>query len=146
MTLSAEAHIRARLMGSADLVALIGDRLEPSASSELSDLPRVVYSLYAADHQEHHGGAAGLVFLGLQFDVFAASQATMVAVCEAIRNRLDGFRGTITTDGESRFFGRIHLDGERDESIPPSDGSDQIIYRRLLDFAISTRESIPTLT
>lgn len=146
MTVAPETHLRARLLASASVSALVGDRIEPSASSETTTLPRVVYSRFSADHHHHHGGGAGLVFYRIQYDVFATSQEQMDAVGEALRNRLDGFRGPITTGAESRFFGLIRLEIERDEPVPPTDGSDQILYRRSLDFFVSCEEPIPSLT
>lgn len=147
MTVSPEVHLIARLNASASVSALLDSRIEPSLSSEQTTLPRVVYTRISADHQHHMGGGSGLVFYRIQFDVFAASQASLDAVCEAIRNRLDGFRGNITTLAETRWFGFVKLESERDDPENPIDGSDQPeAFRRSLDFFVSCEEPVPALT
>lgn len=144
--MSPEHAIRSRLLTSAALVALIGDRISPSLSSEIDDLPRVVYTLIAADPQIHMGGASGLTFSRIQFDVFAATVESAWAVRDAIRDRIHGFRGTITDGAESRFFGVIYLEDEQDQPTDPTDGTDVPIFGRSLDFFFSTSDPIPTLT
>jgi len=142
-----ETHIVARLVASAAVSALLANRIEPATSSEQTAMPRAVYTRISADHQHHMLAASGLVFYRVQFDIFAATQGSMDSVCEAIRNRLDGFRGNITTAAEVRFFGFVKLEGERDAPVDSTDGSDQLTaYRRSLDFFVSCAESIPALT
>ncbi len=146
MTLSAEVAIRNRIITSTACAALLGDRIEPSRSSEQTTLPRVVYTRIVSDHQNHMGGASGLVFLRLQLDIFAATFDSLEQCFEAIRNRLDGFKGNVTVGSDTLWLQQVHLEDDHDQSVDPTDGSDQGIFRRLLDFRISADESIPTLT
>ena len=144
--ISAEAAVVERLIASAAVSALLGDRIEPSLSSEQTTLPRAVYTVFSEDHQMHLQGASGYVFLRMQIDVFAATPESLHACREAIRCRLDGFRGLITVGDDSRFFGSITLQGGRDEPVDPTNNSDQPIFSRPLDFLLSCRESVPVLT
>ncbi len=146
MTLSADVAIYNRLITSTACFALLSNRIEPSRSSEQTALPRAVYTRLVADHQDHMGGASGLVFVRLQLDVFAATLDSLEQCCEAIRNRLDGFRGNVTVGADTIWLQKVHLEDERDQPVDPTDGSDRGLFRRLLDYRISAAESIPTLT
>lgn len=145
MTVAPETHLRAHLLASAAVLALV-TAIEPSASAETTTLPRVVYSKFSRDGQHHMGAASGLVYLRIQFDIFAKDKDQADDIAEAFRNRLDGYRGTITTLGESRRFDVVQVENDRDEFVPPTDGSDQITYRRMIDVFVGCAESIPNLT
>lgn len=144
--ISPEAAVVERLFASPAVAALLDNRIEPALSSEQTTLPRAVYTVISEDHQGHLQGGAGYVFQRLQIDVFAVTPESLFACCDAIRSRLDGFRGTITVGSDARFFGVIHLEGVRDDPVDPTDNSDQPTFRRLLDFLVSCREPAPVLT
>lgn len=144
--ISIEVAIRHRLVTSPAVSALLGDRIEPSFSSEQTRLPRAVYTRLISDHQHHMGGASGLVFVRVQIDIFADTFSEMEQIGEAVRNRLDGFRGNITVGADTVWLQQVHLEDARDQAVDPTDGSDRGIFRRLLDFRISAAESIPVLT
>jgi hypothetical protein len=97
-----------------------------------------------ADVPEHHmGGAAGLVRASLQVDIWGATTKSAHTVREAVRNRLDGHRGT--TGDDSLDIRRVSRANGSDDIVPPSDGSEDAIRRRTMDFYVWYAESIPTL-
>jgi hypothetical protein len=145
VTVTPEAHLRARLLASPVFAALT-QSIEPSSSSEKTGLPRVVYTRISRDGQHHMQAASGLVYLRIQFDIFAKHESEASAIADAMRNRLDGYRGTITTLGEDRRFDVVQIENERGESVPPTDGSDKITFRRMVDVFVGCAESIPNLT
>jgi hypothetical protein len=146
MSYAPETFVVQRLLTSPTIATLIDDRIEPSLSSEQTTLPRVVYTAIATDSQINLSGGAGYTFKRFQFDVFAKTIEEVQAIAEAFRNRLHGFRGSITVDAESLFFGLIKLEGERDTPTNPDEGTDQPVYGRSLDYFLSCQESIPSLT
>ncbi len=145
MILPAEA-MRLRLMADSAIVALIGDRLLPSAGTMLTVKPFVVFSLLAADHHHHLLNASGLNQARVQFDIFASEYATAKAISELFRLRLDGWRGTVTNGSDSVLLSCVELRDERDDYVPPTDGSDAGTYRLMHDYFVSASESIPAHT
>ena len=146
MPTSPESHLRTQLLASAAVSALIGTRLEPEASSEATILPRIIYSRQSSDRSGYMGGGSGLLFLRIQFDIFAKLKTDLENVADAVRNRIDGFRGTITTGSDTLRFFLVRLEEELDQAVTPTDGSDQIVFHRVLDFFVSCQETVPTLT
>jgi hypothetical protein len=143
---SVEAYIYERLTTSSAVIALLGNRIEPSMSSEMTVLPRVVYTRLSGQTEIFLGGESGLGYYLIQYDVFAKTYAQMNACAEAIRNRLSGFRGHIALNAIARMFFVVRLDATRDSYIAPVDGSDTPLYRRSMDFFIGSEEPVPNLT
>lgn len=146
MTLSIEVAVRSLLLASSSLSAVVGVRIAPGSVSEQTAMPYIVYNRFASDHQNHMQGASGLVFARIQLDLFAETWAHIEAMTEAIRNRIDGYRGTVTVNSQTLRIQQAHLEGVRDNYIAPTDGSDNGTYSRMLDFFVSASETIPTLT
>lgn len=144
MTVTPEAHLRARLLASPTFAALT-QAIEPSSSSEKTKLPRVAYTRISRAGNHHMRAASGLVYLRIQFDIFAKHENEAAAIADAMRNRLDGFRGVITTNDEPLRFDVVQIENERGESVPPTDGSDKITFRRMVDVFVGCAESIPQL-
>ncbi len=105
------------------------------------------------DNPEHHlGGASGLVFERIQIDAWAEDPDTLRDLVDAIRNRLDGYRGTVTiaqagneAGGSIEIDAIIRLDGS-DSADQPTDGKDLGAMNERMDFRISAAEPIPSLT
>lgn len=146
MSLSIEVALYSHLMGSAAVVALIGNRFQPAIASEQSARPYVLYTRLGADHQYHMASASGLLFAFLQLDVFADTYANLEQVCEALRNRLDGYRGIVTAGADSLWLQQVRLDNERDDFVSPTDGSDRGTFHRSVDLRVSASEPLPILT
>ena len=144
--ISPEACIYHRLVTSPAVFALVGNRIEPSMSSENTQLPRAVYTRLSGSPEFFLQGESGIGYYTIQFDIFASSYAAADAVGEAFRNRLSGFRGVVTVGSESRRFHMIKLEATRDNYVPPFDGSDTPVYRRSMDFIVSTVDQVPQLT
>lgn len=142
---SVEDYLYQRLVTSTAVSALVGNRIEPSMSSESTAAPRVVYTRLSGTPEMYLGGESGLGYYLIQYDVLANTYAKMNECAEAIRNRLSGFRGEITINATPRMFYVVRLDATRDNYIQPIDGSDTPIYRRSLDFFVSAEELIPNL-
>lgn len=140
-----EEAIFRRVTGSTALNTLIGGRFLPLSASMRTTMPFVVYKRFTADHQHHLGGASGLVFLRMQFDIFGQTYAVVKAIGEAFRNLLDGYRGTVTNGPDSVLLSCVELQDEREDYVQPTDGTDIGAYRLTQDFRISASTSIPAL-
>ncbi len=144
--------IRYLLVSSTPVAAIIGIRCAPLAQSQPTKKPYVVLSTIVGDHQHHLEGASGLVFERIQVDAYAEDPDTLRALFDAIRNRLDGYRGTVTVpDSGGETGGTLQIDAcilidERTDIDAPTEGKDLGTFRHRLDFRVSAAEPIPTLT
>lgn len=146
MTVSVEIGLKTYVLNSTPVAAIIGDRMAADFQSQPTVRPYVVYTRIANDPQHHLGGFSGLAFTRFQLDLFADTPLALFSLREALRNRLDGFRGTVTVGIDSIVFHCIELLDEQAVGETPNDGSDQAPHRFRMDFRISALEPIPTLT
>lgn len=86
-----EQELAARLLGSATLAALVGDRIEPVINSQDTALPALSYQRISAISEYSHDGQAG-VTARIQLTALAGSYAQVCAVLAACREVLDGVR------------------------------------------------------
>ena len=146
MTVPVEIGLKTFILGSSAVAALIVDRFAPHRQSQPSALPYIVYTRIANDPQHHLGGFSGLAFVRFQFDLFGDDIDVLYTLREAVRNRMDGFRGTVAVGSDSIVFQCIELLDEQSSTETPNDGSDEAPHRFRLDFRVSALEPIPTLS
>ncbi len=146
MTVPVEIGLRTFLLGSTTVAALISDRMAPHRQSQRSARPYIVYTRIANDPQHHLGGFSGLAFVRLQLDLFSDDADALYALREAVRQRLDGYRGRVTVGSDAIEFQCIELIDEQSGGETPDDGSDTAPHRYRMDFRVSALEPIPTLT
>lgn len=145
MTVPIEVGIHQLCITAPAITAIIADRMAPHMQAETSPRPFIVYSRIVADHQHHLGGASGLVFVRLQLDLFADDASELYALAEAVRMRLDGYRGTVTYGTEDLVLQFVELVEEQSSSETPNDGSDSAPHRFRMDFRISALVPVPSL-
>jgi len=131
------------LKASVPLNTATGGRMFPVTATMNQRMPFLIYNRTATDRPEHLLGDSGLLFLGIQVDVFARSYHEAKTVAELLRNRVSGYIGPITFESETRQCD-MHIGGERDEYIQPTDASDTGVFRVSLDVDMSINEPFPT--
>jgi hypothetical protein len=146
MTVPVEIGLKTLLLASAPVAALIVDRFAPILQSQGTERPFIVYSRVVSDPQHHLGGFSGLSFSRFQLDLFADTAVALYNLREAVRNRLDGYKGTVAVGADSIVFQCIELVDEQSSGETPNDGTDEAPQRFRMDFRISALEPIPTLT
>jgi hypothetical protein len=129
----------ARLGDLPGLVGQVADRFYPSTLPQLGALPAVTYSVAARSNVYNLSGVAGLSVARVRVSSWARTEAGADAVAMAVREGLDGFRGS---------WGRVvvlfcTLVNEADLPDPPRGGSDRSTYQIALDFQITYRVTIP---
>jgi len=128
---------------------LAGTRIYPlRAPQENSDgtpidLPYITFQRISADHEHHMDSASGLVVTRLQIDGYAGSYTMARALSHAIREALDGYRGSVTVEDGAVTIKMMHLENDLD-GIDESTGEDLGSYRITQDYRIGTAESVPT--
>jgi len=89
------------LTGDGAVAALVMDRVYPIVTPQGAELPAVVYQRISGPRDETMDGPSGLASPRYQFSCIGRGYGEMVAVAEAVRRALDGFRGDV---------GGVHVD------------------------------------
>ena len=104
-----------RLSTDATVSGLVGTRIYPVLAPEGVALPYITYQRIAVDHVESVAGSSGLANALVQVDCWAASYAGANALGEAVRLRMQGFRGTVG----SQDIQAVLLSSDRDAPEDP---------------------------
>lgn len=133
--------LRAHLVADAG-VSAITTRVSMSRSNQSDALPRVVLHTISGDHKHHMAAATGKVITRVQIDCHAATPVGAEALAEAIRQALDGLRGTMNS---GTFVSMCHLDSERSIYDPPHEGRNESggIDTVQLDYMIGHTVTVP---
>lgn len=133
------------LKASSSLNTAVNGNMFPITASMTTRMPFIVYNRIASNRPIHLLGDSGLLFLMFQCDIFAKSYKEAKTVANLLRNRVHGYIGPITAQGETEQVD-MNLAGERDGYIPPTDATDTGIFRVSIDIDMSIHESITTKT
>lgn len=126
-----------RLLADAPLAALVGDRVRPGELKQSETLPAVTYELVNKEGWHSLQGGTTHARSRVQFNCYGRTKIASVTVARAIKDSLDGFRGTLG----SVFIDSCMLDNEYDTKDPPESGSAEWRQRRVIDFTIVHSES-----
>ena len=138
-----ESALYSHLSNKASITALVSTRIYPQVAPDTASYPFIVYSVISEGHEHSMSGASGLASVTMQIDAWASTVASRVALSEAIRNALDGFRGDMGTENLS--IRSCFLESRSNFFEPKTDGKETPDHRASLDFLIWHFESVPTL-
>ncbi len=127
------ADVLAFLEADAALSALIGTRLYPLRLPQQPNVPCISYAVIASARFHAWTGPLELVRTRVQFDAWATNYSEVVAVADALRLRLDGYKGPA---GAGEIQGAF-FDSERDLFE-----QDAELYRRSMDYRIWMPEDV----
>lgn len=140
---TAEQAIRARLASDTSVAAIISSKLYPQSAPQGTALPYGIYSRVDAIHEHNMRAASGVYKARVQVDWYAASYSAVIALAEAGRNALQGFRGAVSVGSESVKIRTCHLALEQDGYLNPDDSSQKGIFRKTQDWLVNVDETIP---
>jgi hypothetical protein len=130
-----------RLKGSSAITAVVGTRIASNTSDQADAIPRMVLSLVSGDHAHHMQAASGRVVGRIQIEGYANTSLAATNLMELVRQRMDGFRGTI----QGVYINTLHLDTERAFYLPPADGSQVGTHSIQHDYIVAWHVAVPTL-
>ena len=90
-----ERGLFAALSGWPYLAELTGERIYPLVIPNDADLPAVAYQRTSGGRLQGHGGPTGHATARIQVTAQAADYADAKAIAGAVRDLLDGYRGTL---------------------------------------------------
>jgi len=126
----------------ASITTHVGTRVYPLVAPYTPTYPHIVFTVFGEGRDHSMSGATGLVDLTMQVDVWASSITSRVAIAEALRNKLDGFRGDMGT--ENLDVRNCTLQNKEQFFEKDTEGGNTF-YRVSMDFLIWHTETLPTL-
>ncbi len=139
-----EQAIVSRIAGSADLVALIGSRIEPhdvpQGGNDEPSYPCVVYRIVSDVHDHNLDGAAGVARAEIDFVARSMDFKDCQAIAEALRQLFDGYKGVIGAIA-IRFTRLLPRASDYD---PNDDSGDRGAHRKSSPFKFTYLETPPT--
>jgi hypothetical protein len=122
-----EAFIVARLAEVSAVTALVGTRVYPGVAPTNAIRPYVVYTRITTPRVRSTKGLSHLASPRYQIDAWAASALEAKAVIDAVRDALDGYKGTLVG---VRVGGVITQDESADSEIEAG------LYRHRGEFTV----------
>lgn len=129
-----KAALRELVITDAGIAALIGGpddaaRYFPGTAPAGTPLPYITWQRIADARHSHQGGTAALAGPDFQLDIWGADSESVNAVEQALRDRLDGFRGLMLGVDVAGVF----IQSAADDFQDPRDGSEGQTHRTRLD-------------
>ncbi len=143
MSATAEQAIMTRLVADTGVSAIVGQKIYPHSAPQSVDMPYIVYQRIDATHEHNMLGGSGLYTARIQIDMYALSYSAVLALAQAVRTALQGYRGYVTVGTDTVKIGMCHLAGDQEFYIDPQDSSQKGIYRLMHDYMVSADESQP---
>ncbi len=120
----------------------VGDRIRPDYRPESDDVPALCYEVLSDTRDHHLKGTSGTARARVRLAIIGEDRADCSATREAVKNLLDGYRGTVG----SLFFIRIKHDDQADSSEDRGDDSDEFYHVQSLEFVIRYGIALPSHT
>jgi hypothetical protein len=135
------------VLADAEIIAATGNDTEGVGkvyhlqSPEAEDPPYLVFQKITGQNHHHYGAASAIASAFYQFDCIGLTTTTDATdIAEAVRNRLDGYQGTMGSTVVRSMFVNTH----REESEDPGDGSEAWISRVILEIEAWYVQTVPT--
>ena len=124
-----EPAFRLMLTGDTAINAVVQDRVYHNVRPADERRPSLVLTRVSTFFARRFGGDSGAVKGRMQIDVLGESYQTVKLLAEKVRNRIDGFTGTI---GGTRFH-FCEIEDERDTPSAPLAGRATPLYAVSID-------------
>lgn len=134
------SSLRTYLAAQSGISNIVGTRIYPVALPQKATRPALTYSRVTGGHYHNLTSATGAAIPTFEIDCWADSYEGADVLAEAVRQEMQGLRGTWGSDAVKS----VVLDDEEDSYSDPIDASDKGVYRITLRYRIMYTESIPT--
>lgn len=120
----------AKLSGHSGVSALVSTRIDPIEAPQSYAMPYIVYQIVSEVPYYVHRGETGFMETTFQLTLFASTYLAMTQLCDAVRDCLSGFVGTMTTGVSSMG---CFLESYVDVPVFPASGQEMNTYGRRVD-------------
>lgn len=134
--------VRTYLAAQAAVSSLVGTRIYPDALPQDATRPALVFTVISSVGEHHLTAAAGIARAIVQIDCYADTRLAANALSEAVRGEMQGYRGAMG----SEYVQCCHLQNRIYDYDTPEHGSDQGLYRVIMEWLIWHTESVPTFS
>lgn len=135
--------VRTYLLTLASITSVVGTRIFPNKIPQKNDSwPCIVYQVISQNPGHTLAGSAEYAGTRIQFDVYSETAIVRDSLTEAIRNAMQGYRGTM---GSSTVSSVVYKNST-DLYEPPADNSDVGLYRNSADYWFRHNHAAPTFT
>lgn len=135
-----------KILNDAEIQGRVANRLYPSVGPQKGGFPFGVYSRLVSPYSHHMGGSSQLMTCVIQCDWYARTYGEAKELAELARMAVDGFKGTVTIDGDSIVIQKFHLTQDADVYIQPESGSEDGIFGVSQQYEIGVTLQAPDLT
>lgn len=137
---SAKHEVMGYLLRRSPIASLVGGRIFPGASPQVTEYPRVEVELEGREQSHHLAAAAAAVEAGFEINIYDESEDRVSVVARLVREAMNGEPGNF---GEL-VVDHVRLDGETESVLAPNDGSDDPVYNVAQDWTVWYRENAPS--
>ena len=138
----AEESFYAYLQTKSSVTAIVGAKVYPVLVDPRKSLPWIGYELSSTDPYMSFAGESGYVKSSLIVTCWAASKSAARALSEALRNVLNGFRGTMgSMTRVTAMYGN-----EIDVVYEAEDNAANRVYGVQANLTMSHAQDVPTFT
>jgi hypothetical protein len=138
-----ETALFSYLSTEAGMTTLVSTRIYASSPPSSPTYPFVTFQIINNQPAHYMAGAVGITDVRMQIDAWAFLVSEQQAISEALRNLLDGFRGSMGT--ELLAVRKCFLETRNTFQEPDKQGKNLPVHRASLDFSLWHVESLPTL-
>lgn len=138
-----ETGLYAYLAASTPITALVSDRIFPNAIPPAESFPCVTFNRIGTEQPHHMTATATVQSARIQVDCWGKGRggfASASAIAEAIRNRMDGYRGAMG----SVTIKTCHLADQRPDYEAPTDAADIGIFKVSQEYLLWYSVSAPS--
>jgi len=134
--------VQSFLSNQSTITAIVSTRIYPHHISGKPNptYPALTHQLKGNNHQDILSGGAGYSIARIAIDCWATHPGTIETLAEAVRLKMQGYSGLM---GATQVD-RANLVNEFDMDEPPKDGSNQWLYRRVMEFSLRYQEAVPS--
>lgn len=128
--------LRAFLLADASIAAVVGTRIYPIKIPQGVAAASLVYTKVSARPDHHMSGASGLARPRLQLDAWAPTADAALWLADLVRERLDGYSGTMGSGGAAVTVQGVFFADEREDFDDAAN-----LFRMSRDYFINYEES-----
>lgn len=134
MAVTCENAIRQLHIDAGDVNAILSTKIYPVRPPQGTARPYAVYRRISNIRDYHMTDSSGLKHTRSQFDYFLTVMDDLISLYNAVRLATDGYRGSVTVDGNVFTFQSLMLDDDSTGIIDPVSGDDRRFATIQLDF------------
>jgi len=143
--MSIDAALRTELKDDATIAGLVSTRIRLSRADQRDTIPYITINRLSGSRFHNATAASGMAIPTFQIDCWGATPILAIAVADAVREAIDGFKGTMGSGGNTANVRTCWLEGEP-YLHEPQKGDGIGAHGVAMTFDIMHKETVPTFS